>query len=141
MKKIVIEVVIILLIITWLVYFIPWVMDDKSFLSNIREERDIHNFQQYEKIKEYLNKNKLSFSGYVDFVKKSWESFYPSKNCYYLNSLDGWKWYIISFKLESSKNIKKFWKDYFIYKNVQDYNISNEEMNEIQKIINKPCSK
>lgn len=63
----------------------------------------------------------------------------PVVNCYYLKWIINNSWFIFAYKYMSEENIKKYWKEYYIYSNPSDYKVSTEEYNKIIEITNTYC--
>lgn len=121
-KKIPIQEILITLLIIF-VMFVIWNQINNDNIEYSKEEQekikiDEYNFGQLEKIKEafVLNsgwKRKIDSLGY--FVFEYGINIVPIKNCYYVSN-SNWKYdFIIWFKLESDKYIKKNWSEYYAY--------------------------
>lgn len=126
---------------TLLIYLmsIYWnnILDEKS--SNII---DIKSWEYLNEIKNTLKWNdSFSFINIDNYNEKFNKKIIPYHYCYYLSSIENNKWYIYAYKYESKKNIEKFWKDYFIYKSINNYVINEDFMFDIKNTINKECFK
>lgn len=122
--------------------------------SNDEQEKiriDEYNFQQIEKIKEAFesnSENKKDINSLWYFVFEYGIDIVPIKNCYYVSNFN-WKYnYIIWFKLESDKYIKKYWTEYYAYPdydiepmNICDWHSCDNDMNryEFEWVVNNPC--
>lgn len=127
-----------IIIFSFLIYFLSLYSDNLSSY-HIKIESDERSYLANQQIKEIISYKSLKDINNIQYFEKY--GIYPISNCYFFTKIGDNKWYIYAYKYESKKNININNKEYFIYKSIDNYKISNELMKEIVKITNEYCWK
>lgn len=106
--------------------------------KNLEQRQDNLKSKIIETLSYHNNYDIKNVNDYIDKYKKE-DEFLPLLKCFYITSIEWWRWYIIAYKYISEETIKEKWKDYFLYQSINDYTISNDNYNEIEKTLKNDC--
>lgn len=132
--KILLSIFSIFILLMWFIFF-------NIYKSETSKAYDSTILVELSKIKESLQwKDNYAFEDISSYNKYFWTNIKLNNNCIYLKSVDTWDGFVFAFKIKYNDNIKKYW-EYYLYKSIPEYKISDEEMAKIQETINKECLK